>query len=117
MQLYISQIKILVIKQQIMWHIVTFNYILYNTFSQGLPPDGIKIISVLLHAHLTGRRITLRHIRDGKELPPIAQDNHIDFNYQHYRMLHEEVTVLPGDELITECVFDTAANETFVYVS
>ncbi|CAL8072003.1 unnamed protein product [Orchesella dallaii] len=83
--------------------------------SRGFPKDGIKIISVLLHAHLTGRKIILRHIRNGKELPPIAQDNHVDFNYQHYRMLKKEVIVLPGDELITACTYDTEKNSTFVY--
>ncbi|CAL8092372.1 unnamed protein product [Orchesella dallaii] len=82
---------------------------------KGLPKEGIKIISLLLHAHLTGKGITLRHIRNGKELPPIAQDNHVDFNYQHYRTLKEERTVLPGDELISECTYHTETNDTFIY--
>lgn len=81
----------------------------------GLPATGMKIYSVLLHAHLSGRRIILRHIRDGKELPPIAEDNNYDFSYQQYRFLREEVTVLPGDELIVECDFNTTDKDDFVY--
>ena len=99
---------------------------------QALPPEGIKIVSVLLHAHLAGRRIKLRHFRNGTELPVIAevfysvwnsqhqqcgfclnscvsllQDKAYDFNYQQSRYLKKEITVLPGDDLLTECEFDT----------
>ena len=46
----------------------------------------------------------------------IIQDNHYDFNYQEYRTLAEERTVLPGDELIVECDYETVKNDTFVFV-
>jgi len=59
----------------------------------------------------------LRHIRNGKELDPLAYDNHYDFNYQEYRKLDKEVTILPGDELIMECEYDTKRNSTFILVS
>ncbi|XP_011160800.2 MOXD1 homolog 1 [Solenopsis invicta] len=72
-----------------------------------LPDDGINIISVVLHSHLAGRRLTLKHVRRGKELPRIVQDNHFDFNYQQSHTLEKEVKVLPGDELIAECVYGT----------
>lgn len=72
-----------------------------------MPEDGINIISVVLHSHLAGRRLSLKHIRHGKELPRIVQDNNFDFNYQQSHTLEKEVKVLPGDELITECVYRT----------
>lgn len=43
------------------------------------------------------------------------QDRHYDFSYQVYRILPKEVTVLPGDELIVECEFETTKNDTFIY--
>jgi hypothetical protein len=46
-----------------------------------------------------------------------AQDNHYDFNYQVYRWLPKPVTVLPGDEIIMDCEYDTEANNTFIFVS
>ena len=49
---------------------------------QGIREEGIKIIGGLLHSHLVGRKIVLKHIRDGIELPPILEDNNYDFNYQ-----------------------------------
>ncbi|XP_071651989.1 MOXD1 homolog 1-like isoform X1 [Temnothorax longispinosus] len=71
------------------------------------PEDGINVVSVVLHSHLAGRRLSLKHIRQGKELPMIVQDNHFDFNYQQSHTLEKEVKVLPGDELIAECIYQT----------
>ncbi|KAF4518098.1 hypothetical protein B566_EDAN007799, partial [Ephemera danica] len=72
------------------------------------PEDGIKVVSVVLHSHLAGRKMRLRHIRAGNELAPIVEDNHYDFKYQQARVLKKEKTVYPGDELITECVYETS---------
>ncbi|XP_012543741.1 MOXD1 homolog 1 [Monomorium pharaonis] len=72
-----------------------------------LPENGINVVSVVLHSHLAGRRLTLKHIRRGKELPRIVQDNHFDFDYQQSHTLEKEVKILPGDELIAECIYGT----------
>ncbi|XP_063985800.1 MOXD1 homolog 1 [Diachasmimorpha longicaudata] len=71
------------------------------------PEDGVNVISVVLHSHLAGRRLSLKHIRNGEELPPIAHENRFDFDYQQSHSLDEEVKILPGDQLVTECVYDT----------
>ncbi|XP_076240540.1 MOXD1 homolog 1 [Calliopsis andreniformis] len=71
------------------------------------PENGINVVSVVLHSHLAGRRLSLKHIRQGKELPRIVQDNHFDFEYQQSHTLEKEVKVLPGDELVAECVYGT----------
>ncbi|XP_017885001.1 MOXD1 homolog 1-like [Ceratina calcarata] len=71
------------------------------------PEDGVNVVSVVLHSHLAGRRLSLKHIRQGKELPRIVQDNHFDFEYQQSHTLGKEVKVLPGDELVAECVYGT----------
>ena len=57
-----------------------FNIRRYNF--QGLDSDGIYILNGVLHSHLAGRQMRLRHIRKGKELPVILQDNNYDFNFQ-----------------------------------
>lgn len=64
----------------------------------------------------------LRHIRDGKELKPIFSDEHYDFSFQEYREIYPAVQVLPGDRLLTECVYSTLGstlreNVTFVSFS
>ncbi|CAK8671829.1 DBH-like monooxygenase protein 1 isoform X2 [Clavelina lepadiformis] len=65
--------------------------------------DAIRIFGVLLHSHLLGRRITLRHIRNGNELAPIAKDSAYDFNYQETRLLKEEVKLVQGDSMQVVC--------------
>nr|XP_053647657.1 DBH-like monooxygenase protein 1 [Cherax quadricarinatus] len=74
---------------------------------QGLPEGGVKVFQALLHEHLLGRDILLRHIRNGRELPVTFKDMNYDFNYQQSRVLEQELTILPGDTLIAECGYDS----------
>merc|ERR1711962_1482719 len=73
---------------------------------QGIPETGIRIISGVLHSHLAGRKMRLRHIRDGIELPVILADNHYDFNFQASRVPKSDTIVYPGDHLILECDYE-----------
>jgi hypothetical protein len=73
----------------------------------GLPPQGITVMNVLLHSHLSGRQIKFRHFRSGQELPWILADQNYDFNFQQNKPLREPVQILPGDELRVECIYDT----------
>lgn len=50
----------------------------------------------------------LRHIRDGAELDRIVEDDNYDFNYQQVRQLEKEVTILPGDYIITDCAYEVS---------
>jgi len=79
--------------------------------TQALPQEGITVFAGLPHTHLLGIRVKLRHIRNGAELPTAFQDNHYDFNYQTMRKF--EFHMLPGDHLITECVYDTTGTEAY----
>ena len=74
---------------------------------KAIPKEGVNIICGGLHTHLAGTKIALRHIRDGVEQKIPFEDNHYDFNYQIFRYLPEEITVLPGDELLTDCYYNT----------
>lgn len=73
-----------------------------------LPPGGITVSHATLHGHLTARKMILRHIRNGIELPPIAQDLHYDFNYQQSRVVSPERKILAGDIFLIECTYDTS---------
>jgi hypothetical protein len=42
---------------------------------QTIPPEGVTVTHGTLHAHLTARKLKLRHIRNGIELEPLAQVN------------------------------------------
>ncbi|CAL8069307.1 unnamed protein product [Orchesella dallaii] len=71
-----------------------------------LPSTGVQIHSLTLHAHTQARRMRLRHFRGNQELKWIINDDNYDYNYQVVRTLPEPVTILPGDQLTTECSFD-----------
>ncbi|XP_070581118.1 DBH-like monooxygenase protein 1 homolog [Ptychodera flava] len=75
----------------------------------------LHVFGSLLHSHLAGRAIRVRHIRDGVELPMLAQDEHYDFNYQEFVHFKEEVTVRPGDSFVVECDYETKDRETITY--
>uniref|UniRef100_A0A453Z062 DOMON domain-containing protein n=1 Tax=Anopheles gambiae TaxID=7165 RepID=A0A453Z062_ANOGA len=71
------------------------------------PAEGINIVSAALHSHVAGRKMKLRHVRDGKELPRIVEDDNYNHNFQQVRQLENETSVLPGDYLITDCAYET----------
>uniref|UniRef100_A0A8D8RMC2 Tyramine beta-hydroxylase n=1 Tax=Cacopsylla melanoneura TaxID=428564 RepID=A0A8D8RMC2_9HEMI len=73
----------------------------------SLPSQGIKIFGSQLHTHLTGKRVVTRHIRNGRELAELNRDNHYSPHFQEIRLLKHAVTLLPGDALITTCVYNT----------
>nr|XP_015922103.2 DBH-like monooxygenase protein 1 isoform X2 [Parasteatoda tepidariorum] len=73
-----------------------------------MPKDGVKLLGILLHAHLLGRHLKARHFRNGTELIPLGDDKNYDFNYQEYRYYNEEVTILPGDQITVECTYDSS---------
>ncbi|XP_072355246.1 DBH-like monooxygenase protein 1 homolog isoform X2 [Scyliorhinus torazame] len=69
--------------------------------------SGIHVFAVLLHSHLAGRALRIRHFRNDVEQPLLAHDDEFDFNFQEFRYLKEERVLLPGDSLVTECQYNT----------
>jgi len=41
----------------------------------------------------------------------LGYNEHYDFNFQQITMFEEEVTILPGDQLILECTYDTTEED------
>ncbi|XP_026869883.1 DBH-like monooxygenase protein 1 homolog [Electrophorus electricus] len=78
-------------------------------------PSGVRVFAVLLHAHLAGRAIRTRHFRGLVELPPLASDNNFDFNFQEFQPVSPERLLLPGDSLITECIYNTKARQNMTW--
>ncbi|XP_061434277.1 DBH-like monooxygenase protein 1 isoform X2 [Lethenteron reissneri] len=65
----------------------------------------IQVFATILHAHLIGAAMQVRHFRQGKQIGHLGRDMGYDFNYQEARYLKELTSVLPGDELVTECTY------------
>lgn len=80
--------------------------------TQGtLPEEGVNIVSVLLHAHGTARKISLKHIRGTQELPRISEENFYDSHYQQSRIVPRGRKFMRGDTLITECTYDSTSRD------
>ena len=71
--------------------------------SEGV--EEIKVYAGLLHTHLTGVAMRVRHFRGDKELPILLQDNSYDFNFQEIRTFKEEVTVKKVLESVDKQLF------------
>lgn len=64
-----------------------------------LPEEGVTVFNSLLHGHLSGRKLKLRHFRNGQEIEWMDYDDHYDFNYQQNKPILEVRKILPGDHL------------------
>lgn len=50
----------------------------------------------------------LRHVRDGKELSRIIEDDNYDYKFQQVHQLENETIILPGDYMITDCTYEVS---------
>jgi len=67
----------------------------------------VTIVNYFPHMHMIGKKMWVQHIRDGVELPELHRDDNYDFQrQQNYPM---NLTFLPGDRLITHCVWDASS--------
>ncbi|KAG7477279.1 hypothetical protein MATL_G00092850, partial [Megalops atlanticus] len=73
----------------------------------ALPPGGIHIFASQLHTHLAGRGVRTVLLRGGMEVEVVQEDKHFSTHYQIIRTLKKMVNVLPGDVLLTSCVYNT----------
>jgi len=82
-----------------------------------VPEGGLKLVSVQLHAHQTATGMRIRHIRGEQEMPRLVEEHKYDVAYQQERLLKEEVTLYPADQLITECFYNTTTRQFITFVS
>lgn len=61
----------------------------------SVPLNGVNIFSVIMHTHQLGKKVRLRQIRQGREMPPIASDMSYDPSYQEYRSLQRPAKLYP----------------------
>uniref|UniRef100_A0A8C1ELD6 Monooxygenase, DBH-like 1, like n=1 Tax=Cyprinus carpio carpio TaxID=630221 RepID=A0A8C1ELD6_CYPCA len=69
-------------------------------------PHDLQVFSVMLHTHLTGRKVRVGHFRGGKQIDFLAVDENYDFEYQDVMNLGKTKTVKLGDKLLVECTYN-----------
>eukprot|EP00927_Polykrikos_kofoidii_P044695 TRINITY_DN38593_c0_g1_i1.p1 TRINITY_DN38593_c0_g1~~TRINITY_DN38593_c0_g1_i1.p1 ORF type:complete len:1003 (-),score=128.09 TRINITY_DN38593_c0_g1_i1:24-2621(-) len=73
---------------------------------------GVLTTQVSFHAHGHTRSAALRIVRDGHELEPLAYVEPYDDALSTRQVSRE---ILPGDELLLDCVYDNDLNKEIVY--
>ncbi|CAL8146105.1 unnamed protein product [Orchesella dallaii] len=81
------------------------------------PPGGVEMVAARLHAHLSSRRMRIKHFRNGIELPWILNDENYDFNFQPWRWLYNPVRILPGDQITVRCGYENTWKNSSATVS
>nr|XP_046908595.1 DBH-like monooxygenase protein 1 homolog isoform X1 [Dermatophagoides farinae] len=76
-------------------------------FRQKIPTTGLNVLAALPHGHKHLQRIIVRHFRHHEELPPLAEENNYDFNFQDFRRFNKQRIILPGDQITVECTYNT----------
>lgn len=85
-----------------------------NQFLQDQP---ITLFGALLHTHLAGKTVELRHFRETEEcggtqeLEPIEQNLNYDVDYQQVNLFPKQTEVEPGDSLVVYCRYNTVGRE------
>lgn len=87
--------------------VTSIGYCTGKSSIDAIPADGLTIVGIQMQTHEMGKSIKVRLVRDGKELPPIAQDHNLDSEYLEYRMINKGVRVMPGDDILVECSYDS----------
>jgi len=94
---------------------VTFRSVCYPECTKNfIPNDGITLLNIFFHSHLTGRKMKTYLVRDGVIIKYIRDNPWYDFNHQNVLDL-ETIKIYPGDALITECTFDTSDRTNFTF--
>ena len=81
---------------------------------QRFREEGITAFASMLHAHTAATAMSLRHVRHGEELEPLDVNEHYDFNYQQFTVFDKERTLLPGDQFMVQCAYDTTDRDKVV---
>jgi Copper type II ascorbate-dependent monooxygenase, C-terminal domain/Copper type II ascorbate-dependent monooxygenase, N-terminal domain len=87
--------------------ITSIGYCTGKCNKEAFAPDGINVVGVQMQTHEMGKSMKIGLVRNGTELHPIAQDHNIDSEYLEFRQFEEAVRVMPGDDLIVECAYNS----------
>ena len=76
-----------------------------KTMLDGYGP--VNITGATLHAHFLGKNLSLAQYRHGKFIRYLARDDVFSYNNPTSTNFNPPVTLFPGDELRTTCIYDT----------
>jgi len=76
---------------------------------KNIPGGKLHIFSYLFHEHLLGKQMWTEVIRNDEKLTEFTE---LNYNFNHQRFIPISFEVLPGDQLITRCVWSSTHRNT-----
>jgi hypothetical protein len=78
-------------------------------------PISIQIFASFPHMHSHGKKIWLTRIRNNNNSDIQEFGKVLAWDYNSQTMYHEDGVILGGDKLVTQCLFDTTGETSYIY--
>lgn len=76
-------------------------------------PHNLTVFAQMSHMHYTGKTLWSDHYRNGLRIGDLGFTPIYDFSAQHFAFIN--ATLMPGDDVITHCIYDTRSRNTTTY--
>lgn len=74
----------------------------------------INVTGLLNHMHYLGKSMRVELVRNGTKLL-LAEDVHYNYDSPYYHSFPDSIIILPGDEVLTTCVFNSMTTNATTY--
>ncbi len=69
----------------------------------------LQVFGASMHAHGLGKTLWTEVFRDGEMIMELNRDDPFDFNAQRFNFF--DATLMPGDEIVNHCIYDSTDRE------
>ncbi|KAK0040025.1 DBH-like monooxygenase protein 2 [Biomphalaria pfeifferi] len=75
----------------------------------------VYLMSAINHMHYLGRSMKIELYRNGILVANITDDEYYSYDSPKTHLHYPHIQILPGDEIVTKCVYNTMASKRWVY--
>lgn len=86
-----------------------------GTCSKEMFSEPVYVVNVLNHMHYLGSSMTVELFRNGSKIKVLSNDTEFSYDSPVTHHYDPPVQILPGDDLVTTCVFNSLSTTKWVY--
>ncbi|KAH9508905.1 DBH-like monooxygenase protein 1 [Bulinus truncatus] len=86
-----------------------------SSCTKALLKSPVYLIIALNHMHYFGRSMTVQLFRNGSLVANLTNDEYYSYDSPVVYVHFPPIQVLPGDEIVTTCVYNTMASKKWIY--
>ncbi|XP_053380250.1 uncharacterized protein LOC123524569 [Mercenaria mercenaria] len=83
----------------------------YPECSQRKWSEDVHVTFAINHMHYLGRSQKIEHLRNGKVINVITDEQDFDFDSPELHVFREPIVLKPSDEIRTTCVYDSTSRD------